>query len=265
MWAGAALAADPPAENKAAANKRPPQATSEEQRQQEALAHCQRLVDEAEQFEASGRTAEAISAWQKAIAVARPIVGDASDPIAKMQERISRLHESRGEWTPALRARSEVLAIRGKQYGDKDWRVTDARLALRELEIRSRLTAEQRRELLQTGQANSRAADLYRKGEFRQAIRFSEQVADIDRRILGGTHRYIATDLDNLAGLYRAMGDNAKAAQLLQEALAIRKKVQGEEHPDTASSLNQLGELSYLMGDYAKAEPLFQAGACRPK
>ena len=66
------------------------------------------------------------------------------------------------------------------------------------------------------------------------------------------------SSLNNLAALYQAMGDYAKAEPLYQEALRIRQKVLGPEHPDTATSLNNLAELYQEMGEYAKAEPLYQ-------
>ena len=81
--------------------------------------------------------------------------------------------------------------------------------------------------------------------------RFSEKA-------LGPEHPDTATSLNNLAGLYDAMGDYAKAEPLYRRALAIREKALGPEHPDTATSLNNLAGLYNSMGDYAKAEPLYR-------
>ena len=52
-----------------------------------------------------------------------------------------------------------------------------------------------------------------------------------------------ASSLNNLALLYKDMGDYAKAEPLYKEALEIRQKVLGQEHPDTALSLNNLAAL----------------------
>jgi len=60
-----------------------------------------------------------------------------------LEERRAQLHEQREEWQAAQQAWREVLAIRAKLYGETDWRVTDARLALRDVEIRARLTPQQ--------------------------------------------------------------------------------------------------------------------------
>ena len=56
------------------------------------------------------------------------------------------------------------------------------------------------------------------------------------RRSLGQNIPTRRHSLNNLAELYQAMGEYAKAEPLLQEALRIRQKVLGPEHPDTATA-----------------------------
>ena len=64
--------------------------------------------------------------------------------------------------------------------------------------------------------------------------------------------------LNNLAELYRVMGEYAKAEPLYQEGLRIFQKVLGPEHRETATILNNLASLYQEMSEYAKAEPLLQ-------
>src|SRR5208282_309943 len=85
-----------------------------------------------------------------------------------------------------------------------------------------------------------------------------QEALGIRQKILGPDHRDTATSLNNLAGLYWAMGEYAKAEPLYQETLQIRQKVLGPDHPDTANSLDNLAGLYQDMGEYAKAEPLYQ-------
>src|SRR5674536_180127 len=75
---------------------------------------------------------------------------------------------------------------------------------------------------------------------------------------LGPEHQDVATTLNNLAGLYRQMGDYEKALPLYQRALDIREKVLGPQHPSVATTLNNLAGLYESMGDYEKALPLYQ-------
>jgi tetratricopeptide (TPR) repeat protein len=64
--------------------------------------------------------------------------------------------------------------------------------------------------------------------------------------------------LNNLAVLYQAQGQYAKAETLHQRALAIRKNDPDPERSEVATSLNGLAELYRAQGQYAKAEPLYQ-------
>ncbi|HLF84140.1 MAG TPA: CHAT domain-containing protein, partial [Blastocatellia bacterium] len=86
---------------------------------------------------------------------------------------------------------------------------------------------------------------------YQRALAFGEKA-------LGPDHPHVATALNNLAALYRAKGDYAKAEPLYQRALAIGEKALGPDHPYVATSLNNLALLYNTKGDYAKAEPLYQ-------
>src|SRR5262249_50692942 len=54
----------------------------------------------------------------------------------------------------------------------------------------------------------------------------------------GAEHPSVATDLNNLAGLYYALGRYAEAEPLFKRALAIEEKALGAEHPSVATDLN---------------------------
>ena len=67
---------------------------------------------------------------------------------------------------------------------------------------------------------------------------------------------YIASNLNNLAELYKAQGKYAKAEPLYLRGLRIREQSLGDS-PHLATSLNGLGGIYYTQGKYAEAEPLF--------
>ena len=105
------------------------------------------------------------------------------------------------------------------------------------------------------------ASDSFDKAAFWQLIvpMYKEilQILEAEPE-LGPEHPDVATTLNNLAGLYRQMGDYEKALPLYQKALDIREKVLGSQHPDVANTLNNLALLYSDMGDYEKALPLYQ-------
>ena len=68
----------------------------------------------------------------------------------------------------------------------------------------------------------------------------------------------MATSLNNLAGLYQAMGRYAEAEPLYRRSLAIWEKQLGPDHPHVATSLNDLAALHRAIGRYGEAEPLYR-------
>ncbi len=104
-------------------------------------------------------------------------------------------------------------------------------------------------------QLNQRAAALLNAGQYQYAIYIAEQAVSLASQ-LGTKHPDYARSLNDLAVMYRSIGDYQKAAPLFREAMEIRRHVFGEQHPAYAHSLNNLAKLCAAMGDYRQAEPL---------
>jgi CHAT domain-containing protein len=117
-------------------------------------------------------------------------------------------------------------------------------------------------------QDDERAAEvvaLYRRAEalkkavkWKEAAEVYEQAVAKARSAFGATDPSTATLMNNLAALYAAMGQYAKAEPLYRRCLEIFEAKLGKDHPDVAQSLNNLAALYDDMGQYAKAEPLYR-------
>ena len=79
---------------------------------------------------------------------------------------------------------------------------------------------------------------LHERARYGEAEPLYERALAIVERALGPAHPLTATNLNNLAELYRAQGRLDEAEPLLQRTLAIRERALGPDHPDTAQSLN---------------------------
>ena len=103
------------------------------------------------------------------------------------------------------------------------------------------------------------ASDPFDRAAFWQLITpMYEEMLQILEAELGPEHSNVATTLNNLALLYKSMGDYEKTLPLYKRALDIREKVLDPQHPFVAITLNNLAELYRQMRDYEKALPLFQ-------
>lgn len=228
------------------------------------------LVQLAGLYKEMGKYAEAESDYRQALAIRRKILGDrhpdtksSLDGLADCLSLIAKQQIEKGNFASARKASGEAVAILTGSYGANDWRVTDARLALEDVEKRSRLSPEQRRELLQADQANPQFEALYERPDFQQAdfaqaTQLAEHAAEIRRRILGKQHVDTAESLNNLAVMYQRMGDYAKAEPLYRQALETEKKLLGEQHPSTAETIHNLASLYKEMGRYAEAETYYR-------
>jgi tetratricopeptide (TPR) repeat protein len=222
------IASAPAAADDATPAARPASSGSEKQ----VTERLQRLETAATELEAKGKTSEAIAAWEAAAAFARLHIAVSSERVAGFQERIAGLCDKQENWAAEKRARAEVLAIRSKLYGEHDWRVTDARLALDDADRSARLTADERRELTNINETHSKVEALYRNGEFGAALPFARQTVATCRRILGEQHRVTATMINDMAALHDRLGDYATAEPLYREALSIYQKVLGGKSPE---------------------------------
>jgi CHAT domain-containing protein len=166
--------------------------------QQAQLKERDRYAAEAQKLRQAGQLGEAITAAEKRLAIERDVFGDGHEDVIGALEQLAELHEAREDFAAARKARQEVLTLRTKLHGDKDRLVTNARLALEYLDRLARMDADSRWQL-----------------------HLREQACDLRRKLLGENHPDYADSLNNLSGLYLAMGEYAKALPLLQQELTI--------------------------------------------
>ncbi|MCT7970674.1 CHAT domain-containing protein [Laspinema olomoucense] len=109
----------------------------------------------------------------------------------------------------------------------------------------------------QINSLNSKAVTAYEKGHYKQGIEFAKQACELGKYAFGENHPDYASILNNLAGLYQAMGWFTDAEPLFLQAMEIIKVQLGKNHPDHARNLNNLALLYQVMGRFTDAEPLF--------
>jgi CHAT domain-containing protein/tetratricopeptide (TPR) repeat protein len=168
------------------------------------------------------------------------------------------LELGRDHFAEALAARREALEILKKQFGDKHWKATDARLALDDVKLRASLTPGQRTQLEETHRLDQDAFAFYNQGRSADATQRARRALAIRKEVLGERHPDYAMSLNNLAGLLESLGDYVEARPLFEQAVAIARELLGERHPNYALSLHNLAVLLRSEGNYAAAKPMFE-------
>ena len=111
---------------------------------------------------------------------------------------------------------------------------------------------------------NAKFQRLYATKQFNQAAPIAEKILQITEETRGPEDRKTAVAANNLAEVYRYMGQYAKAEPLYERALKVFEKELGPEQthgPESlaaSSSMHELAILYMYQRDYAKAEPLYQ-------
>lgn len=105
---------------------------------------------------------------------------------------------------------------------------------------------------------NAKIEELYKQGNYQEAIILSEKVLGIVKEVLGENHAYVATLHNNLGELYYSVGDYKKAQSFYQQALTIIKAVSKEDTLNTAVFTNNLAKIQHTQGNYQEAESLYQ-------
>jgi CHAT domain-containing protein/tetratricopeptide (TPR) repeat protein len=230
------------------------------------LAERDRYKQEAIRLGEAGKLDEMFAVLGKALAIEREVLSELHEDVVGSLEALAIMHEFLEDWAAARKALTEVLAIRERQPDRKDWRIGDAGRALANLDRRAAMTQDQRQRLQEADRLNGLTVALHGQGKYGEGIGPCRKAMEILGELLGVDHSDYATGLSNLAALYRAKGDSARAEPMLREALAIRKKALGTDHPLYATSLSNLAALYRDMGDYARAEPMLrEALAIRKK
>jgi CHAT domain-containing protein len=229
--------------------------------QQQKLKERDRLQAEANELQRQGKLAEAIAAARQGLAIERRVFGDVHEDVAGSLEWLAGMHEQREDFPTARQARREVIAILTRLHGERNWRVTNARLALADVNRLAAMDATQRRRLADTMPLVDQAVELGDQGKYTEAIPLALKALETRKQLLGDKHPLTLTSLTNLGWLYRDQGAYRRAEPLLRQALETRKEVLGENHPHYANSLNNLGWLHARRREYVQAEQLFRQAA----
>jgi CHAT domain-containing protein/Tfp pilus assembly protein PilF len=227
-------------------------------KQQARLKERDRLAAEAKKFAQQGKLPEMFAALKRKLAIEREVFGEVNTEVVASPVFLARLHEAVDDFKGAAKARQGVVVIRTKLHWAWDWRVTDAKLDLEDLKLRSRLSPEGRKRLEEATTRSENVENLWQEGRFKVALPLAQRVANSYSQILGKENRLYATSLNNLGVLYQAMGDYRTALPLLEMARDLRRKLLTENHTHYVTSLNNLATLYHIMGDYQKALPLYE-------
>ena len=120
------------------------------------------------------------------------------------------------------------------------------------------ITPEELGLLREADKFDAETEKLYQEGKYTAGITPARKALEIKASLLGKENPEVATTLNNLGVLFRALGKYKEAEAPLKQALAIQEKVFTKDHPEVALTLNNLAATYHDRGDYKDAEPLYK-------
>jgi hypothetical protein len=215
-----------------------------------------RLWDIALKRAAEGKLVEAAAAGEEMLAIERKWLGDDDREVLYSIEWLASIYERSDNWPNAEMHRRAALLSRELDRGAVHWKTIDARLALETTQLMGRLNLAEREQVSRAVSTNAEGVRLYNEGRYAEAEALYQEAASVRKKFLGDDHPDYAQCLSNLAQLYHAAKDRARARPFYEAALSIRKARFGVNHPVYAESLNGLAAHCLDTGEDSRAEEL---------
>jgi tRNA A-37 threonylcarbamoyl transferase component Bud32 len=108
------------------------------------------------------------------------------------------------------------------------------------------------------GMQDTLGKSLWGLGEESLAVEVVQKALATRKAKLGPDHPDTLTSMNNLAAVYEASGQLAKAVLLYEETLEKQKATLGADHIDTLTSMNNLAIAYKVSGQFAKATSLLE-------
>jgi tetratricopeptide (TPR) repeat protein/serine phosphatase RsbU (regulator of sigma subunit) len=173
---------------------------------------------------AKGQYAEALEAYQKALTI-RERIGD-QQGLADCYNNIGNIHNAKGQYAEALEAYQKALAI--YERIDNPWGVAACR--------------------------NNIGLIHHAQGRYTEALEAHQKALTIRERI--GDQQGIAACYNNIGNIHYAQGRYAEALEAYQKALAIHERIGDQQ--GIASSYNNIGLIHTYQGRYTEALKAYQ-------
>jgi len=162
---------------------------------------------------------------------------------------------SAGRFAEARDLVRALLAVSTHVHGADHFETRNYRTLLKSLEHVAALPDAARAEYVETNKQGDEVAALVRDGKYPEAIRLSQQLLDVRRRLLRPDD--LAVYVNHHATLLYSATRYADAEPLFKEALEITQRVAGADHPATAAVRGNLAMTLDKLDRYSDARPLY--------
>jgi CHAT domain-containing protein len=230
----------------------PPRLSVQQQRQLNEAARLFRQAD------ALGQTmnAQRIDRLRRGLALERAVLGEVRS--LNLLDALAELREREGRLELALADRQEVLALQQRRHGKASWQVTEARLDLASHRRLAVLPAAKRKRYFEAMDQANQAHRLGQSGENQRALVLTRRALRTFGELVGTDTPEYLTLQNNLALVYRNLGELDQAKELYERVISRRRVLLGRNHPIYALTLSNLADVCTEKGDAKRARDLLE-------
>ena len=226
-----------------------------------------------------GKLDSAELALARSLEIRRRRLGQGDTLVAGTLLDLAEVLNMKGERPRADTLSREALAILRRYHGDRHLSVA---IAMGSIQA-AQLGASQLAQAESTGRAalgmledldldrnphavaiiNDLALTRAYQGDYAEALALMHRLLALDSVVLGTSHPYFASHLENLGFVYQYAGFLDSTKLVTTRAFEIRKANLADDNPAIGRSLFNLAALEYERGAYQAAEPLYQEAVSR--
>jgi serine/threonine protein kinase/tetratricopeptide (TPR) repeat protein len=226
-----------------------------------------------------GKFDSAEAAMERSLEIRRGRLGEGDTLVATTLLDLANVLNTKGERARGDTLSREALGILRRYYGDRHLSVAVAMGNIQAVQ----LGASQLAQAESTGRAalgmledlgvdrnphaisiiNDLALTRAYQGDHAEALALMHRVLALDSLLLGTSHPYYASHLENLGFVYQYAGLLDSTKLVTRQAFEIRKANLADDNPAIGRSLFNLAALEYDEGSYQAAEPLYEEAVSR--
>ncbi len=220
---------------------------------------------------AGSKLHEALQLQQRNLEFSRVRLGEVHPVTIAILQNLAETHSNLGDFDKAIPLMHETIKLQTELDGANSIRVRDLQNSLAQIYylasdianattileqlLNSRSKPEDSSENLQV---SIRIADVIAiQGQFERAEPTYQKALAFAEETYEEGHPYITSAMKNLAMIYRGMGRNNEAIDLMEKVLSINRKKLGLSHQDTIAAMGDLGTFHQDIFQSSKAFPLF--------
>jgi CHAT domain-containing protein len=215
--------------------------------QQENLKKRDALLRDVNELMKANKLKDALPVMERVLKLELTVFDETQKDVQESLHHLALLQEQTEDFASAELTWQHLLKLQTKTLGPDHWLTVESQLKAANAKRIAGSNAERREQEAEARKWNAEALTFRNRGQLKEAVVCAEKALQIRLKVLGENHPDSAASLNNLAAIYYADGQHARAEPLFQKAIAIIA-AHLEESAVAQSETDQLAHAKSMRG-----------------